>query len=48
MAILNFDSQSGSNSSRPLKVILGIGALAAAVKVASTLAANININTGPV
>jgi len=48
MAILNFDNQSGSNSRRPLKVILGIGALAAVVTVASTLAANININSGPV
>jgi hypothetical protein len=48
MAILNFDNQSGSNSRRPLKVILGIGALAAVVTVASTLAANIRINSGPV
>jgi hypothetical protein len=31
-----------------LRVILGIGALAAVVAVASTLAANININSGPV
>ncbi len=48
MAILNFDSQSGSSSRRPIKVILDIGALAAVVTVASTLAANININSGPV
>ena len=48
MSILNFDGPSGRNFGKPFKVILGIGALAAVVAVASTLAANININSGPV
>jgi hypothetical protein len=48
MSILNFDGTSGRKSGKPFKVILGIGALAAVVAVASTLAANININSGPV
>ena len=48
MSILNFDGPSGRNFGKPLKVVLGIGALAAVVAVASTLAANININSGPV
>jgi len=48
MSILNLDGPSGRNFGKPFKVILGIGALAAVVAVASTLAANININSGPV
>jgi hypothetical protein len=48
MSILNFDGPSGRNFGKPFRVILGIGALAAVVAVASTLAANININSGPV
>ena len=48
MSILNFDGPSSRNFGKPLKVVLGIGALAAVVAVASTLAANININSGPV
>jgi len=48
MSILNFDGPSGRNFGKPLKIVLGIGALAAVVAVASTLAANININSGPV
>jgi hypothetical protein len=48
MSILNFDGPSGRNFGKPLRVVLGIGALAAVVAVASTLAANININSGPV
>ena len=48
MSILNFDGPSGRNFGKPFKVVLGIGALAAVVAVASTLAANININSGPV
>ena len=48
MSILNFDGPSGRNFGKPLKTVLGIGALAAVVAVASTLAANININSGPV
>ena len=48
MSILNFDGPSGRGFGKPLKVILGIGALAAAIAIASTLAANININSGPV
>jgi len=48
MTLLNLDGPSGRNFGKPFKVILGIGALAAVVAVASTLAANININSGPV
>jgi len=48
MSILNFDGPSGRNFGKPFRVILGLGALAAVVAVASTLAANININSGPV
>jgi len=48
MSILNLEGPSSSRSGKSLKVILGIGALAAVVAVASTLAANININSGPV
>ena len=48
MSILNFDGPSGRNFGKPFKVVLGIGALTAVVAVASTLAANININSGPV
>jgi hypothetical protein len=48
MSILNFDGPSGRNFGKPFRVVLGIGALAAVVAVASTLAANININSGPV
>jgi hypothetical protein len=48
MSILNFDNPSRRNFGKPFKVVLGIGALAAVVAVASTLAANININSGPV
>jgi len=48
MTILNLDGPSGRKSGKSLKVLLGIGGLAAVVAVASTLAANININSGPV
>jgi hypothetical protein len=48
MVILNLDGPSGRKSGKSLKVILGIGGLAAVVALASTLAANININSGPV
>ena len=48
MSILNFDGPSGRNFGKPFRVVLGIGALTAVVAVASTLAANININSGPV
>jgi hypothetical protein len=48
MTLLNLEGPSGRNFGKPFKVILGIGALAAVVAVASTLAANININSGPV
>lgn len=48
MTILNFDGPSGRNSRKSLKAFLGVGLLVAAVTVASTLAANININSGPV
>jgi hypothetical protein len=48
MSILNLGGPSGRKSGKSLKVLLGIGGLAAVVAVASTLAANININSGPV
>jgi hypothetical protein len=48
MSLLNLDSGGKERSRKPLKVILGIGGLAAVVALASTLAANININSGPV
>jgi hypothetical protein len=48
MSVLNFDQDGKSKSRKPLKVLLGIGGLSAVVALASTLAANININSGPV
>jgi hypothetical protein len=48
MTLLNLDGSSGRKSGKSLKVLLGIGALAAVVAIASTLAANISINSGPV
>jgi hypothetical protein len=48
VTLLNLDGSSGRKSGKSLKVLLGIGGLAAVVAVASTLAANININSGPV
>ena len=48
MSVLNFDQDGKSKSRKPLKVLLGIGGLAAVVTLASTLAASININSGPV
>jgi alpha-tubulin suppressor-like RCC1 family protein len=48
MSILNFDSSRGPRSGKSLKLALGAGAVAAIVALASTLAANININSGPV
>ena len=48
MSVLNLDQDSKSKSRKPLKVLLGIGGLAAVVALASTLAAGININSGPV
>ena len=48
MSVLNFQPSKPSRGRMPLKVILGVGFLAAVVAMASTLAANININTGPV
>ena len=54
MPILNFDEPSRSSRkgvtpitvNKPLKLILGIGALAGVIALGSTLAANIGINTG--
>ena len=50
MSLLNFgDGDHGPASPRskkPLKLILGIGALAGVIALGSTLAANINLNTG--
>jgi hypothetical protein len=48
MTVLNLDGSSGRKSGKSLKVLLGIGGLAAVVAIASTLAANISINSGPV
>ena len=45
--MLNFDSPSKApRTAKPLKLILGIGALAGALALGSTFAANIGINTG--
>ena len=48
MSLLNLENKRRSRSRTPLKVILGIGALATVLTLAQTLAANININSGPV
>ena len=48
MTILNFDSSRGPWSGKSRKLVLGIGGLIAAIAIGSTLAANININSGPV
>jgi hypothetical protein len=48
MSILNFEDEPRGSLKKPLKVLLGIGGLAAVVAITSTLAANININSGPV
>lgn len=48
MSILNFDSSRGPRSGKSLKLALGAGAAAVILALASTLAANININSGPV
>jgi hypothetical protein len=48
MGLLNFGDNEpvASRSKNPLKLILGIGALAGVIALGSTLAANINLNTG--
>jgi len=48
MSILNFDSSPTPGSRKSLKIVLGAGAVAAIVAIATTLAATININAGPV
>jgi hypothetical protein len=48
MTILNLDSPRGPRSGKSLKLALGASAVAVIVALASTLAANININSGPV
>jgi hypothetical protein len=48
MSILNFDSPRGPRTGKSLKLALGASAVAVIVALASTLAANININSGPV
>ena len=48
MSILSFDQPETPRSGKSLKIALGAGAIALVVAVASTLAANININAGPV
>ncbi|CAB4337336.1 MAG: hypothetical protein F2690_02945 [Actinobacteria bacterium] len=48
MSLLNFDNHNGKapRSFKPLKLIFSIGVLAAFIGIGSTLAANINLNTG--
>ena len=47
MSILNFNTPNKvPRSSRPLKLILGIGALAGVIALGSTLASNIGLNSG--
>ena len=48
MSILTFDQPRTPRSGKSLKFALGAGAIAVVVAIASTLAANININSGPV
>ena len=50
MEILNFSDQEGSGSKKRSKsrAFIGIGVIAAAIGLSSTLAANISINSGPV
>lgn len=48
MSVLNFDSPRGPRSGKSLKLALGASAVVVIVALASTLAANININSGPV
>ena len=48
MTIMNFDSSRGPRSGKSRKLVLGVGGLIAAISIGSTLAANININSGPV
>ncbi|MCX6428806.1 MAG: hypothetical protein NT152_04385 [Actinobacteria bacterium] len=50
MSVLNFSDggRSRAPKDKPAKIILGIGLLSIAVALGSTLAANININSGPV
>ena len=48
MSILNFDSPRTPRSGKSLRIALGASAVAAIVVIASTLAATININSGPV
>jgi hypothetical protein len=48
MTILNLDSSRTPGSRKSRKLVLGIGGLIAAISIGSTLAANININSGPV
>ena len=47
MSLLNFTNPSKTpRNSKPLKLILGVGALAAVIGLGSTFAANIQLNTG--
>jgi hypothetical protein len=48
VSVLNFDSPRTPRSGKSLKLALGASAVAVIVALASTLAANININSGPV
>ena len=48
MSLLDFNelSTKRSGSRKPLKLVLGIGALVGVIALGSTLAANINLNSG--
>ena len=50
MSIGKFDetNSQGQRKKKSFRVILGIGVVASAIAITSTLAANININSGPV
>jgi hypothetical protein len=48
MSLLNFDNSEStpSRSKKPLKLIIGVGALVGVIALGSTLAASINLNSG--
>ena len=48
MTLLDLDSTSKNTQSKTFRRVLGIGVITAVVAIASTLAANISINSGPV
>ena len=48
MSLFNFEDQvrKAPRNRKSLKLIVGIGALAGVIAIGSTLAANLNLNTG--